>query len=45
MKKGGKEVLRTTSTVSKDGKILTLRTKGTHPNGQRYSQVAVYEKQ
>jgi hypothetical protein len=45
MKKAGKDVLRTTSVVSKDGKTLTLNTKGTHPNGKSYSSVTVYDKQ
>jgi hypothetical protein len=32
-------------TVSKDGKTLTFKQKGTHVNGSKYEDVSVYDKQ
>jgi hypothetical protein len=44
-KKGGKVVGTTTRTVSKDGKVLTLSSKGTGATGVAYDNVMVYDKQ
>ena len=44
-KRGGKVTSTGTRTVSKDGKTLTIRLKGTNAQGQPSSFVAVYEKQ
>jgi hypothetical protein len=43
-KKGGKVVGATTRTVSKDGKVLTLKSKGTGATGVAYDNVMVYDK-
>jgi len=43
--KGGKVVGTTTRTVSKDGKVLTLSSKGTSATGAAYDNVMVYDKQ
>ena len=43
-KKGGKVVGETTRTVSKDGKELTLASKGTGADGVAYNNVMVYDK-
>ena len=43
-KKGGKVVGTTTRTVSKDGKVLTLTSKGTSATGVPYDNVMVYDK-
>lgn len=43
-KKGGKVVLTGTRTVSKDGKTLTITTKGTNAKGQKVDDMAVYDK-
>jgi hypothetical protein len=32
-------------TVSKDGKTLTFKQKGTHANGTKYDNVSVYDRQ
>jgi len=42
---GGKVIGTTTRTVSKDGKTLTLNSKGTSPAGVPYDNVLVYDKQ
>jgi hypothetical protein len=44
-KAGGKVLFTTTSTVSKDGKTMTLKTKGTNASGQSIASVRVYNKQ
>jgi hypothetical protein len=44
-KKGGKVIGATTRTVSKDGKVLTLTSKGTSPSGVPYDNVMVYDRQ
>ena len=44
-KKAGKVVGTTTRTISKDGKVLTLSSKGTSPTGAPYDNVMVYDKQ
>ena len=44
-KRGGKVVGTGTGTVSKDGKTLTYRAKGTNAQGQPFSNVEVQEKQ
>jgi hypothetical protein len=43
-KKGGKVVGETKRSVSKDGKELTLASKGTGPNGVAYDNVMVYDR-
>jgi hypothetical protein len=43
-KKGGKVVLTGTRTVSKDGKTLTITTKGTNAKGQKVDDVTVYDR-
>ena len=43
-KKGGKEVGTTTRTVSKDGKVLTLTSKGHSASGGTYDNVMVYDR-
>jgi hypothetical protein len=41
----GKTSRTSTRTVSKDGKTMTVRAKGTDAKGQPYSSVSVFEKQ
>jgi hypothetical protein len=43
-KRCGKQVETTTFAVSKDGKHLTSRAKGTTPNGQSFNNVIVWDK-
>jgi hypothetical protein len=43
--KGGKVVYTTHGTVSKDGKMLTVQSKGTNPAGQKVDGTYSYEKQ
>lgn len=43
-KKGGKVVQTATSVVSKDGKTRTVTTTGVNAQGQKISNVAVYDK-
>ena len=43
-KKDGKVVGATTRTISKDGKVLTLKSKGTGATGVAYDNVMVYDK-
>jgi len=43
-KKGGKVIGETTRTVSKDGKELTLTSKGTGADGVAYNNVMVYDR-
>jgi hypothetical protein len=43
--KGGKIVQTAAGVVSKDGKVLTVTTKGTNGKGQKINNVAVYDKQ
>jgi hypothetical protein len=43
-KKGGKEVITGTRTISKDGKVMTITAKGTNAQGQSINNVAVFEK-
>jgi hypothetical protein len=45
LKKAGKVVGSTTRTVSGQGKVMTLSTKGTNAKGIAYDDVAVYDKQ
>jgi hypothetical protein len=45
LKKGGKEVGRSVSEVSADGKVTNLTSKGKNPDGKAYLTVAVYDKQ
>jgi hypothetical protein len=45
LKKGGKEVAKADATVSKDGKVATVTTKGTGADGKPLSATSVYEKQ
>ena len=44
-KKGGKLLFRTTATVSAEGKVMTLTTKGTDADGKPLDTVRVYDKQ
>jgi hypothetical protein len=44
-KMGGKVIGTTTRTVSKDGKVLTLNSKGTSPAGVPYDNTMVYDRQ
>ena len=44
-KKAGKAVGTITRTVSKDGKVMTLSSKGTSVNGTPYDNVLVFDKQ
>ena len=44
-KKAGKPVGKTTRTVSKDGKVLTLSSKGTGAKGAAYDNVMVFDRQ
>jgi hypothetical protein len=43
-KKGGKTIVTAKTSVSKDGKTLTVTTTGTDPMGQAMNNVAVYTK-
>jgi hypothetical protein len=43
--KGGKEVGKVTSEVSKDGRVTTVRAKGKTLDGKEYSTESVYDKQ
>jgi hypothetical protein len=43
-KKAGKAVGKTTRTVSKDGKVLTLASKGTGASGAAYDDVLVFDR-
>jgi hypothetical protein len=45
LKKAGKVVLAGTRTVSKDGKALTVKSKGTTPKGEKFDDVLVFDKQ
>src|SRR5262249_18972858 len=44
-KKAGKVVQTYTRVISQDGKTMTVTTTGTTPQGQKFNNVAVYEKQ
>jgi hypothetical protein len=44
-KKGGKEVGRATSEVSKDGKVSTVKIKGKTADGKEFHSDTVYDKQ
>ena len=43
-KKGGKTIVTAKTSVSKDGKTLTVTTTGTDPMGQAMNNVAIYTK-
>ena len=43
-KRSGKVVITGTRTISKDGKVMTITTKGTNAQGQAINDVAVFEK-
>jgi len=43
--KDDKVVATGTSVLSKDGKVLTITTKGTDASGKPFNSVAVYDKQ
>jgi hypothetical protein len=45
LKRGGKEMGKSSSEVSKDGKVSTIRGSGKTPDGKDYSTVSVYDKQ
>jgi len=44
-KKAGKVVQNYTRVISQDGKTMTVSTTGTNAQGQKFNNVAVYEKQ
>jgi len=44
-KKGGKPVGTTLRTVSKDGKVMTLKLSGKNSKGESYDNVIVFDKQ
>lgn len=44
-KKGGKAVITGTRTISKDGKTMTITTKGTNAKGQTIDDVEVFDKE
>ncbi len=44
LKRGGKEMGKSTAEVSKDGKVSTIRGSGKTPDGKNYSTVLVYDK-
>ena len=44
-KKAGKVVLTATNVVSKDGKTMTITTRGVNADGQSVNNVTVYDKQ
>jgi hypothetical protein len=43
-KRAGKVVITGTRTISRDGKVMTIRTKGTAASGQTINNVEVFEK-
>ena len=43
-KKGGKTIVTAKTSVSKDGKTMTVTTTGTNPMGQAMNNVAIYTK-
>jgi hypothetical protein len=45
LKKGGKEVGKSTAEVSEDGKVTIVRGNGKNPDGAEYHTVSVYDKQ
>lgn len=45
LKRGGKESGTSVAEVSADGKVTTLNSKGTNPDGKPYHTVSVYDKQ
>ena len=45
LKKGGTEISKSSSDVSKDGKVSTVRGSGKGPDGKDFSTIAVYDKQ
>ncbi len=45
LKKAGKVVQTGSRTVSKDGKTLTVKSKGTSANGEEFDDVLVFDKQ
>jgi hypothetical protein len=45
LKKGGKEIGKSSSDVSKDGKLSTIKGSGKTPDGKDYNTVTVYDKQ
>jgi hypothetical protein len=44
LKKGGRAIVTATLTVSADGKVLTITSKGTQADGKPFGNVAVYDK-
>jgi hypothetical protein len=45
LKKGGKDIGTSSSEVSKDGKVTTVKGAGKTPDGKDFSTVSVFEKQ
>ena len=44
-KKAGKVVSISTRTISKDGKVMTVKAKGTNANGEKFNNTLVFDKQ
>jgi hypothetical protein len=44
LKRGGKEIGKSEAEVSKDGKVATVKSQGTGPEGKAFSNVSVYDK-
>jgi hypothetical protein len=44
-KKGGKEIFKSMTEISKDGKVLTVTSKGNNAAGQPINNVALYDRQ
>ncbi|HEV2396918.1 MAG TPA: hypothetical protein VGS27_08255 [Candidatus Sulfotelmatobacter sp.] len=45
LKRGGKEVAKAEAEVSKDGKVSTVKTRGTTASGKAFHSESVYDKQ
>jgi hypothetical protein len=45
LKKGGKAVMHSERSVSRDGKTMTVRIKGTNSHGEKVDNMLVFEKQ
>jgi hypothetical protein len=45
LKKAGKVVSNSTRTISKDGKVMTVKTKGTNAKGEKINNTLVFDKQ
>lgn len=45
LKRAGKEIGKSEAEVSKDGKVATVTSRGTAPDGKSFSNVSVYDKE